>query len=202
MVFGCLTFALLRTGRARVVLTPLVLDTFFDLTRGGGRARLDFCAPRSEAERCVARLGLVGFFALALANFFWRLPWRNEGLDLGGFFFLVGRFADIFAATDGLRALALVFDDFGKCLSAFPDDFTERLAGFLVFFLADFLVKAEIRDARSRPVRGGWTINRGGCIPLDFRADKLAGSNGSRQGQNNNAAQVLSLLFELTDLTT
>ncbi len=38
-------------------------------------------------------------------------------------------------------------------------------------------------------------MRRGGCIPLYCRADKLAGSNGCRQGQNNNAAHVLSFVL-------
>lgn len=39
-------------------------------------------------------------------------------------------------------------------------------------------------------------MKRGGCIPLFFQADKLAGSNGCRQGQNNNAAHVLSFAIQ------
>ena len=132
-----------------------------------------------DGNRCTGRLDLRA--SSALRDFFvtgWRDFWlaalrlgavEVRFADFGSFADFLRLFAapafdfDVFLAetVEGRRGLCLVkpLDTLGKCLATFPDFFVERLAGFLVFLLADFLVKADIRDARSHSTRGGWTMN-------------------------------------------
>ena len=129
-----------------------MLDALFAFTRRGDR--FDLRPLRSKADAFAARLDLMGFVALALVVPFLRLSLRVTILDFGRFFFVVDRFAGFFAAVGGLPTLTLAFGDLDKYLAAFPDDLPERLTGFLVVFLADFLVKAEIQTSAPTPQGG------------------------------------------------
>jgi hypothetical protein len=78
---------------------------------------------------------------------------RTAGAD-EDFFFLAGEaLFEGFAlgardAAFRVAFLALVLDSLGRALTTFPESLAERLAGVTVDFLAVFLVKADIQNAR------------------------------------------------------
>ena len=62
--------------------------------------------------------------------------------------FTLGALGAALGAAFGVAFLALAFDSLGRALATFPEFLAERLAGFVVDFLAVFLVKADIQSAR------------------------------------------------------